>query len=275
MAVKKKAKKRSKKKLASLFIQGWRTSDQDEYERRRQRGANEHNRIVAVAGGNPFYGNYRVHSGSGSSYAVEIRSLVEPLNSCGCPDHAVNRLGTCKHVEAVLHKLAKSRKRRFQEAIEEGSPVVEIYLDRRDEVIKIIWPRRSRPHSKLRKLLEPYFSADDTLLRDASIAFPVLRRNINNSSKALRDKIKISHQIEPWLEYRMRQTSRDKARQTFKKDVANGKRTLDVVNATLYPYQQHGMLHLAFTERALLADEMGLGKTVQAIAGCVVYSGYW
>ena len=27
-----------------------------------------------------------------------------------------------------------------------------------------------------------------------------------------------------------------------------------------FPYQQQGMLHLAFTERALLADEMGLGQ---------------
>src|SRR5206468_7035010 len=38
--------------------------------------------------------------------------------------------------------------------------------------------------------------------------------------------------------------------------------------APLFPYQREGMLHLAFTERALLADEMGLGKTIQAIAAC-------
>jgi superfamily II DNA or RNA helicase len=38
----------------------------------------------------------------------------------------------------------------------------------------------------------------------------------------------------------------------------------------LFPYQREGMLHLAFTERALLADEMGLGKTIQAIAACAL-----
>ena len=43
---------------------------------------------------------------------------------------------------------------------------------------------------------------------------------------------------------------------------------LDLVELSLYPYQQEGMLHLAFTGRALLADEMGLGKTVQAVAAC-------
>ena len=47
-----------------------------------------------------------------------------------------------------------------------------------------------------------------------------------------------------------------------------GKRSLDLFQIPLYPYQQQGMLHLVFTERALLADEMGLGKTVQAIAAC-------
>ncbi|HEV2330750.1 MAG TPA: SNF2-related protein, partial [Verrucomicrobiae bacterium] len=39
---------------------------------------------------------------------------------------------------------------------------------------------------------------------------------------------------------------------------------------SLFPYQREGMLHLAFTERALLADEMGLGKTIQAIAACAL-----
>ena len=268
MAVKKKTKKRSGKKPANFSFQGWRTSDQDERERRRQRGAIEPKRIETVAGGDPFYGDYRVHSGSGGRYAVEIRSLTEPLNTCSCPDHAVNRLGTCKHVEAVLHKLAKHGKRRFQYAAQEGSPLVEIFLDRRDETIKILWPQRSRSGTKLRHLLEPYFSADGSLLRDATTAFPVLCRKINDSPKALRDKIRITQQIGPWLDRRLSQAGRGKARQAFETDIASGKRTLDVVNVPLYPYQQHGMCHLAFTERALLADEMGLGKTVQAIAAC-------
>jgi len=34
--------------------------------------------------------------------------------------------------------------------------------------------------------------------------------------------------------------------------VASGKASLDLVKHALYPYQQEGMLHLAFTGRALL-----------------------
>lgn len=216
----------------------------------------------------PFYGDYRVRSGNGGSYAVEIRSLSEPTNTCGCPDHAVNRLGTCKHIEAVLHKLAKGKRRLFRATAVEGSPLVEIFLDRHDEQIKIRWPQRSRARSKLRDLLDPFFSTDGTLLKDAGSALPQLHRQLADSPKALRDKVRISQHIAPWLERRMRATARDKARQTFDRDVASGKRTLDVVNVPLYPYQQQGMLYLAFTERALLADEMGLGKTVQAITAC-------
>ena len=59
-----------------------------------------------------------------------------------------------------------------------------------------------------------------------------------------------------------------RARRHFEAEVAAGRASFDVVKHTLYPYQQAGMLHLAFSGRALLADEMGLGKTVQAVAAC-------
>jgi SNF2 family DNA or RNA helicase len=43
---------------------------------------------------------------------------------------------------------------------------------------------------------------------------------------------------------------------------------MDFLRHPLYPYQQEGVLHLAFNERSLLADDMGLGKTVEAIGAC-------
>ncbi len=266
MTAKKKTKKRSNKKRTTPSFQGWRTSDQDEIERRRQRGAVEPYRIETLVNEYPFYGDYRVHSSNGGGYEVEIRSLAEPLNACGCPDHAVNRLGTCKHIEAVLHKLAKGKKRLFQTATVQNSPLVEIFLDRRDQKIKILWPQRSRPRSKLRQHLGPFFSTDGSLLDDAAVAFPLLRRKITDAPKVLRDKVRISQQIEPWLDRVTNLNQRHKARQIFDKDVAAGKRSPEMINVPLYPYQQQGVYHLAFTERALLADEMGLGKTVQAIA---------
>ncbi|MFW6175294.1 MAG: DEAD/DEAH box helicase, partial [Acidobacteriota bacterium] len=71
-----------------------------------------------------------------------------------------------------------------------------------------------------------------------------------------------------WAEEEARRAERRIARERFLADVEAGKRSLDVLKHRLYPYQEEGALHLAFTERALLGDEMGLGKTVQAIAAC-------
>ena len=47
---------------------------------------------------------------------VEIRSLDRPLNSCGCADHWVNGLGTCKHIEGVLARLRLRGVREFAAA---------------------------------------------------------------------------------------------------------------------------------------------------------------
>src|SRR4051794_11726887 len=82
--------------------QGWRTTDEDEIERRRQRAAGEPLAVEALEPDHPVFGTFRVSSEAGSSsYEVEIRSLSDRDNSCGCPDYEVNGLGTCKHVEAV------------------------------------------------------------------------------------------------------------------------------------------------------------------------------
>ncbi|WP_242470694.1 SWIM zinc finger family protein [Thiocystis violacea] len=42
-----------------------------------------------------------------AEYRVHIRALDRRANHCTCPDFATNELGTCKHIEAVLHRLRK------------------------------------------------------------------------------------------------------------------------------------------------------------------------
>jgi len=267
MSTKKKSKKRASKKKKEPTFNGWLTSDQDEVERRRHRGQTE-DFTIEVTTTEPYYSNFHVSSDASKGYRVEIRSLDKSINACECPDHKINQLGTCKHIEAVLHKLSKNRKRKFQTAKEDQSPLIEIFVDRRDDEVHIRWPLRSRPGTIIRKLLEPYFSENNTLLNKATSAIPALQRKIQKLSQAYRNKIRVSHEVDAWLHRRVIQEQKKKRRDTFDKDVVKGKRSRDIVNVPLYSYQQKGMEHLAFTERALLADEMGLGKTVQAIAAC-------
>jgi len=52
-----------------------------------------------------IYGDYRVESASGKTYRVAMRGPGLFENYCSCPDFAVNTLGTCKHIEALLLQL--------------------------------------------------------------------------------------------------------------------------------------------------------------------------
>jgi len=111
---------------------GWLTSDEDEISLRRWRGRTEGIEVVAMEPQYGFFGAFRARSASGGQYEVEIRSLEERLNSCGCIDHRVNGLGTCKHIEGVLGALRRQNPRAFREAAACGSDRVEIFLDRRE-----------------------------------------------------------------------------------------------------------------------------------------------
>jgi len=245
---------------------GWATSDEDEIERRRMRARDEG---ILVEPLEPEYGvggTFLARSQAGEGYRVELRSLEVPINSCDCPDCQINGLGTCKHIEAVLLGLAKPGKAIAGRRTGSGIPRIEVFLEPREERVKILWPvgRRSSAHT----LLAPFFSADDTLLADPLSALPALERAVGAAAPRVRSRIRISRHLQPWLERRRRAAEHERARRAFEADVASGKRSLDVVSRPLYAYQQQGMLHLAFTGRALLADEMGLGKTVQAVAAC-------
>ena len=80
--------------------------------------------------------------------------------------------------------------------------------------------------------------------------------------------LRISQEVEPWLRARRYAEERRLLRRDYEQKVHAGIFPQHETKLPLYPYQREGMLHLAFTERALLADEMGLGKTIQAIAAC-------
>ena len=74
----------------------------------------------------------------------------------------------------------------------------------------------------------------------------------------------------PWLEAHQQAEERKLLRREYEAKVQAGEWPPHETLVPLFPYQREGMLHLAFTERALLADEMGLGKTIQAIAACAL-----
>jgi hypothetical protein len=256
-------------------VQGWRSTDEDEIERRRERAATERIEVSAAERRYPVFGTYQVGTPSGGQYQVEIRSLSERVNSCSCPDHRVNRLGTCKHVEAVLARLprqgiALGRRGGRGASGSERSGRVEVFLDRRGErpEVRVQWPAAGVPDAALRALLGPSFDAQGRLRGSPLTALPELARQLALAARGVQTRVRLSRELQPWLEEQRRLAARSTARSQFLAEVEAGRRSTDFLALPLYPYQREGMLHLAFTERALLADEMGLGKTVQAVAAC-------
>ncbi|HEY7298163.1 MAG TPA: DEAD/DEAH box helicase [Xanthobacteraceae bacterium] len=250
-------------------LQGWRTTDEDEIALRRWRGRTEIIAIEAMESNQPIFGTFRVRSGSGSFYDVEIRDLDGFANSCSCIDHRNNGLGTCKHIEGVLAALRQQDPKAFREAAAHGSPRIEIFLDRRNGAAPTLsWPARNgRTKSAPQEWLAKFLMKDGTLAAGAD-RIEALLSAWDRAGADIRRRMRVSRHFSPWLERLRRERSREEARTAFLAEVSAGTASLDLLRRPLLPYQREGMLHLAFGERALLADEMGLGKTVQAIAAC-------
>ncbi|MFH1531838.1 MAG: DEAD/DEAH box helicase [Pseudomonadota bacterium] len=248
---------------------GWKTSDADEIERRRERARTQPITLRHVPDTDPFYGDFLADTqGTGRSYGVEIRSLTELENTCACMDFRVNGLGTCKHVEKVLQHLAG--RRGYKTARLRGSRITEIHLSRQAEPPSVRLRWADPAPKELRTALAPFFATDGTLLADPADGVPALRRAVDDLPRAIRRCVRMSREVSDRAADLRRRQLRDGARTMFLEDVAAGKRRLDPPRATLYPYQREGALHLAFGERAMLADDMGLGKTIQAIAAAEI-----
>ena len=261
------ASARKKAKESTFNVpSGWNTSDEDEINRRRQRAQSEAMQVEQVGHGLEFFGDYRVRAGSSNHYQVEIRLLAERLNSCTCADYDTNGLGTCKHVEKVLLSLRKKGVRKFREASRVGSCRTEVHVHPGDGSVRIMQPDALPVEA--RNLFRDFFSADGSLMGEPATVIPAIKRAVREAPENISRHIRISHRLDTLLARGENLPRRQKAKEYFLHDVRDGKRSLDIMKLPLYPYQQDGMLHLAFAQRAILADEMGLGKTVQAIAAC-------
>ncbi|MBU6401411.1 MAG: DEAD/DEAH box helicase family protein, partial [Verrucomicrobia bacterium] len=240
----------------------WRTSDVDEVNRRRLRAREGTFTIANRDPRHPIFSNFTVQSGSGLSYAVEIRDLAQRQFACECVDFRINGLGTCKHVEAVLLYLAARFPRLFKAAATTGSTRLEVVLDPELDSLRI-----HNGHGTIPAGARCWFDPEGRLHNGApEEAVAALQQLAKNGEPRLR----ISQEIAPWLENRRRALERKQLRHQYELKVQSGEWPAHETKVPLFPYQRDGMLHLAFTERALLADEMGLGKTIQAIAACAL-----
>jgi superfamily II DNA or RNA helicase len=223
---------------------------------------------VESMSGEPWFGVWRATSLNSASHfsgshRVTIRSLNRRANFCTCPDFAGNQLGTCKHIEAVLHKIAKDRN--YKQFKKMPAPFAYVYLDRNGDGVPQLRLHRSQNQADdLRPLQDDYFDADGTFrgrLPDDFFRF-VDRAGERGDVHIGEDATDFARHLATEAAHRLRAGE-------IRAQITSSRGKLPGVEARLYPYQVEGTAFLAGTGRALLADDMGLGKTLQAIGAAV------
>ena len=238
----------------------WRTTDDDEINRRRLRAREEAMKVANLMPEEPLFADFRVTSDRGLAYLVQIHDVRARRFSCTCMDFRVNGLGVCKHTEAVLWHLQRRLGKNWTAACERGSNMAEIVLDRVKETFKVLGARRRLPAR-----------ARSMFLKDGALSSHWTPEAAHEMLESVSEgAVRQSLLIPLWLERRRHARERITLRRDYEQAIVNGVEPPQVTLMPLFPYQREGMLHLAFSERALLADEMGLGKTIQAIAACAL-----
>lgn len=240
----------------------WRTTDEDEINRRILRAREEAPAICNLDRRHPIFSNFAVKSRSGVSYEVEVRDLAARQFGCTCTDFQVNGLGTCKHVEAVRLLLEAKSRRACAAARRDGSPRLDLVPDAQLPVLVA-----ERNFDRLPRSLRSWFDASGRLPLEALADFQAALAEPGVDPDGL---VRLSVTVAPWLEARRAAEEKRELRREYEQKVHSGEYPAHETLVPLYPYQREGMLHLAFTGRAMLADEMGLGKTIQAIAACAL-----
>ncbi len=237
----------------------WRTTDQDEINRRRVRAAQEPMRFSNLTPVHPVFSNFSVVSASGQTYQVELRSLTPLVSACTCVDFRVNGLGTCKHVEGLLRWL-REESLTLDQAEEWGSTRIDLVPDTATGRLMV-----ERNLNLLPPTLRGFFDITGLALPECGEQ-EILDAFERNGRSALR----VSQEVAAWRVQRQRNEERIRRRRDYEQQVRSGRYPTQETKLPLLPYQREGMLHLAFIERALLADEMGLGKTAQAVAAAAL-----
>ncbi len=215
--------------------------------------------IKIIAGEHPVFTDYTVENPlSKSAYKVALRSRENPgPNFCTCLDFKTNGLGTCKHIEAVLYRVAHNKKLAGFLKDEYRPAYTSLYLKygpAREVTLRI-----GREHrEKFEKLARKHFDRSYRLLPTA----------FHRIDQFLAEAAKISPDFrcyEDAMEFIIAAREAE-VRQAAGERIARDKGYLDrLLKATLYPYQKEGILFAVRAGRCLIADEMGLGKTPQAI----------
>ena len=211
--------------------------------------------------GHPVFADYNVYNpDTKNTYKVALRDnkagTANSMNFCSCMDFKTNRLGTCKHLEAVLRQVRANP--RLEVMLQRGynPSYTSVYLqygEQRNVKLRI----GTEDSEAFRDLGVRYF--EKNVLKPA--AFSQFERFLAQAH-AINDEFRC---YDDALEYVLTVREHQRRNALITERYPTGVEMKDLLKTTLFPYQQHGVLFAAKAGRCMIADEMGLGKTIQAI----------
>jgi superfamily II DNA or RNA helicase len=215
-------------------------------------------RIVVKPAGQA-YGDYEVLSASGKKYRVAMRGPGLFDNYCSCPDFAVNTLGTCKHIEALLLHLRQRYRQSFErQQYWRTRASLSLHYG---ETLGVRLRLPAAPSAELRRIAAEHFDGEALLLRERY-------RDFQQVLEQLRRADDTTVVYSDALEFIDRENELAEGLETERRMLAELEKGKPDgwLKVPLLPYQVRGAVFAACRGRAVLADDMGLGKTVQAIA---------
>ena len=218
----------------------------------------------------PVFSDFEVgNPTSGNSYRVAIRGMHPGDNFCACPDFATNDLGTCKHVEFTLGKLA--RKAAAKKALAAGHQPLysEIYLQYGGERRVVFRAGQQCPRAVAARAARLFGPAPGSAL--PAERFDELPGLLNAAHKAGHE-LRCYEDVLNFIAQARDARERDRVLAAEYPRGAKSPALKNLVKADLYPYQAQGVLFAVRAGRCLIGDEMGLGKTLQALAAAELFA---
>ena len=220
-------------------FKGWLTTDEQEVERRRWRGRTDVHEFENLGPGPDVFGNFRVGGTAGRSYTVEIRDLRERSNSCTCQDFATSGLGTCKHIEGVLHRLAESGAFQVNRATNAESPRIEVHIVDGAEPEPSVRSPGSGVSERLAAEAEGLVAA----LRSGTGSEPMQR--LRQLADKYPERLRVSCLVDRWAARREHKREREERREFVLREIAEGRLRVDQLKYCLLytsPSPRDGLL---------------------------------
>ena len=209
------------------------------------------------------FGRFRVHNPqTAREYRVQICGQALGDNHCSCADFATNDLGTCKHIEFLLHRLRARRGAKTALARGWLAPVSEIRVQPGALRTLRFHAGAACPEALRQRAAALFDQADDCMAPERWAELDGFLKAARRLARRAGHELALQDEALTWLAQR-----RDTAQRSQRLAELYPKGRLGkLLHTKLYPYQAEGALFAARAGRALIADDMGLGKTVQAIA---------